>query len=76
MGSTEINSINMLAEKINEEGGIFWWKENKIYSYDNRLDNVETTNAARKAINDDGVCAIIGTMHPVIRLLLQVYVKS
>ena len=60
-GIAEINSINMLAEKINEEGGILGGKKIKIYSYDNRLDNIETTNAARKAINNDGVCAIIGT---------------
>ncbi len=60
-GIAEINSINMLVEKVNADGGILGGKKIKIYSYDNRLDNVETTNAARKAINDDGVCAIIGT---------------
>lgn len=60
-GTAEINSIKMVADEINEKGGIWGGKKIKIYSYDNRMDNVETTNAARKAINDDGVCAIIGT---------------
>jgi len=59
-GTAEINAINMFAEEINAKGGVLG-KKIKIYSYDNRYDNVETTNAARKAINNDGVCAIIGT---------------
>lgn len=60
-GLSEINALNMVVEEINKNGGIMGGKKIKIYSYDNRLDNVETTNAARKAINDDKVCAIIGT---------------
>ncbi|HHY80266.1 MAG TPA: ABC transporter substrate-binding protein [Thermoanaerobacter sp.] len=59
-GTAEINAINMFAEEINAKGGVIG-KKLKIYSYDNRYDNVETTNAARKAINNDKVCAIIGT---------------
>ena len=50
-GTSEINAINMFVEELNENGGILG-KKVQIYSYDNRFDNVETTNAARKAINN------------------------
>lgn len=59
-GTAEIKAINMFVEELNESGGVLG-KKVQIYSYDNRFDNIETTNAARKAINNDGVSAIIGT---------------
>ena len=58
-GSAEINGLNMIVEELNAQGGIMG-KKIQVYSYDNRMDNVETTNAARKAIVNDKVVAIIG----------------
>ena len=49
----------MFVDELNENGGVLG-KKIEVYSYDNRMDNVETTNAARKAIENDGVIAIIG----------------
>lgn len=60
-GMAEINALKMMVKEINASGGILDGRKIELYSYDNRSDNVETTNAARKAINDDGVSAIIGT---------------
>lgn len=55
----ELNTLKMLVEKQNKEGGILG-KQIVLKSYDNRNDNVETSNAAKKAIQNDGVSAIIG----------------
>ncbi|MDP4109468.1 MAG: ABC transporter substrate-binding protein [Bacillota bacterium] len=58
-GIPEVNTLKMLVEKQNQEGGIIG-KQVELKTYDNRNDNVETTNAAKKAIQNDGVSAIIG----------------
>ncbi len=52
-------ACQMLVKKTNEEGGILG-KKVELKIYDNRGDTVETTNAARKAILNDGVVAFIG----------------
>ena len=49
----------MLVEETNANGGIIG-KQIDLKIYDNRGDAVETTNAARKAIQNDGVVAFIG----------------
>ena len=53
-------TIILLAEQKNEEGGILG-KQVEVFSYDNRDDVVETTNAARKAALNDKVVTFIGT---------------
>lgn len=58
-GEVESDTIKMLVEKTNKEGGIIG-KQIELKVYDNRGDPVETTNAARKAIQNDGVIAFIG----------------
>lgn len=58
-GMVESYACQMLVEKTNEEGGILG-KQVELKVYDNRGDSVETTNAARKAILNDGVIAFIG----------------
>ena len=58
-GLVESYACQMLVEKTNEEGGILG-KQIELKVYDNRGDSVETTNAARKAILNDGVIAFIG----------------
>lgn len=58
-GKVESYACQMLVDKTNEEGGILG-KQVELKIYDNRGDSVETTNAARKAILNDGVIAFIG----------------
>ena len=58
-GMVESYACQMLVEKTNEEGGILG-KQVELKVYDNRGDSVETTNAARKAILNDGVVAFVG----------------
>ena len=58
-GQVESNTVQMLVDETNENGGIIG-KEIELKIYDNRGDAVETTNAARKAIQQDEVVAFIG----------------
>lgn len=58
-GEVESNTLKMLMEETNANGGIIG-KQIDLKIYDNRGDAVETTNAARKAIQNDGVVAFIG----------------
>ena len=58
-GEVESNTLKMLVEETNANGGIIG-KQIDLKIYDNRGDAVETTNAARKAIQNDGVIAFIG----------------
>ncbi|MDL2273546.1 ABC transporter substrate-binding protein [Oscillospiraceae bacterium OttesenSCG-928-G22] len=59
-GLAEKQAYELLSSQLNEAGGLLG-REIVINYYDNRLDNVETTNAARKAIQQDGAVAILGT---------------
>lgn len=59
-GEMEKNTVELLIKKVNENGGILD-KQVVLKAYDNRMDTVETANAARKAIQNDKVVAIIGT---------------
>lgn len=59
-GNLLVETVQLLAEQTNEAGGING-RPIEVKIYDNRDDAVETTNAARKAIQQDGVCAFIGT---------------
>lgn len=58
-GEVESNTLKMLVEETNANGGIIG-KQIELKIYDNRGDAVETTNAARKALQNDGVVAFIG----------------
>lgn len=58
-GTPEANTLKMLVEKVNAEGGIDG-HQIVLNVYDNRGDNVETSNAAKKAITVDGANVIIG----------------
>src|SRR5699024_3216130 len=59
-GEMEKNTVELLIKQTNEAGGILG-KQVVLKAYDNRMDPVETSNAARKAIQNDKVVAIIGT---------------
>lgn len=59
-GNVLSETVQLLAEQKNEAGGVLG-KQLEIKVYDNRDDAVETTNAARKAVLNDGVVAFIGT---------------
>ena len=58
-GEVESNTLKMLVDETNANGGIIG-KQIELKIYDNRGDAVETTNAARKALQNDGVVAFIG----------------
>lgn len=58
-GKVESDTLKMLVEETNDDGGILG-KQIDLKIYDNRGDAVETTNAARKALQSDNVVAFIG----------------
>ena len=58
-GTAEMQSLTMLIDEANENGGILG-RQIEFKTYDNRADAVETTNAAKKAIQQDGCVAIFG----------------
>ena len=58
-GTPEKNTLEMLVEEINAAGGIAGYNV-VLDTYDNRNDNVETSNAAKKAIEAGGADVIIG----------------
>ena len=59
-GNVLVDTLKMLVDQTNEAGGILG-RQIELKTYDNRDDAVETTNAARKAIENDKVVAFIGT---------------
>ena len=58
-GTPEANTLKLLVDQVNAEGGIAG-KKVILNTYDNRGDNVETTNAAKKAIEVGGADVIVG----------------
>ena len=58
-GEVMSSSVKMYVEDINAAGGVLG-KQIDLRIYDNRGDAVETTNAARKAIQNDKVVALLG----------------
>lgn len=58
-GTPEANTLKVLVDDINANGGIAG-REVILKIYDNRGDNVETTNAAKKAIEVDKADVIVG----------------
>ena len=59
-GIAQSNVLKMLSEEINAEGGVLG-RQLEFFYYDNRSDNLETVNAAKRLIQQDKVSAIIGT---------------
>ncbi|MFZ5571220.1 MAG: ABC transporter substrate-binding protein [Thermodesulfobacteriota bacterium] len=59
LGEPERNTVEMIAKKINAEGGI---NGNKLVLHieDDQGDNTQAVNAVNKLIKKDKVCAIIG----------------
>ncbi|MCL2767657.1 MAG: ABC transporter substrate-binding protein [Synergistaceae bacterium] len=58
-GQAENNSVAMAIEEINAAGGVLGRKI-EIIVYDNRSRLEDTVNAARRLIEEDKVCVIIG----------------
>ncbi len=58
-GEAQLNEIQLCVDNINENGGILGKQVELVY-YDNRADNIESANATRRLIQEDGVCAILG----------------
>ena len=56
-GTAEMQALTMAVEDTNAAGGLLG-KEVELKTYDNRGDAVETTNAAKKAIQQDGCIAL------------------
>lgn len=59
-GIAQVNMLKMLVEDTNANGGLLG-KKVVLFYYDNRSDSVETSNAAKRLIQQDKVNAIIGT---------------
>lgn len=56
-GDVMYHTVQLLADEVNENGGLLGGRKIELLSYDNRDDAVETTNVARKAILNDGASA-------------------
>lgn len=59
LGEPERNTVEMLAEQINNAGGINGHKL-VLHIEDSQGSNTRAVNAVKKLIKKDGVCAIIG----------------
>ncbi len=59
-GQSDLNGQLLTVEQINAEGGILG-KQVKIISYDDKGDQLEAVNVAKRLINEDKVVAITGT---------------
>ena len=58
-GTCESNTVKMLIEEVNTNGGILGKQVEGIY-YDTKGDAAEAVNATKRLITQDGVVAIIG----------------
>jgi len=58
-GTCESNTVKMLIEEVNANGGILGKQVEGIY-YDTKGDAAEAVNATKRLITQDGVVAIIG----------------
>jgi len=58
-GTCESNTVKMLIEEVNANGGILGKQVEGIY-YDTKGDAAEAVNATKRLISQDGVVAIIG----------------
>lgn len=58
-GNCEFNTVKMLFEEINENGGLLG-KQINVIGYDTRGDAMEAVNAVRRLTSQDKVVALIG----------------
>lgn len=58
-GTCESNTVKMLIEEVNANGGILGKQVEGVY-YDTKGDAAEAVNAVKRLITQDGVVAIIG----------------
>lgn len=58
-GNCEKNTVEMMFEEINENGGILG-KQIRVIPYDTRGDAMEAVNAVRRLTSQDKVAAVIG----------------
>ena len=58
-GEAQLNEIKLCVDNVNSNGGILGRQVELVY-YDNRADNVESANATKRLIQQDGVCAVLG----------------
>ena len=58
-GTCESNTVKMLIEEVNANGGILGKQVEGIY-YDTKGDAAEAVNATKRLVSQDGVVAIIG----------------
>ena len=58
-GQAERNAVEMAVTEINAAGGVLG-RQLEVIFYDNRTRPEDTVNAARRLIDEDKVCAIIG----------------
>ena len=58
-GDAEVQAIKLAVKEINAKGGIMG-KKVEVVMYDCRTRNEDMVNAARRLVNQDKVCAVIG----------------
>ncbi|SNS90187.1 branched-chain amino acid transport system substrate-binding protein [Anaerovirgula multivorans] len=58
-GNCEFNTVKMLFEEINENGGLLG-KQINVIGYDTRGDAMEAVNAVRRLTSQDKIVALIG----------------
>lgn len=58
-GEAQLNEIMLCVENLNANGGVLG-RQVELFYYDNRADNIESANAAKRLIQEDKVCAILG----------------
>jgi branched-chain amino acid transport system substrate-binding protein len=59
-GQADKNGLEMTIDEINKAGGILG-KQLKLVAYDDKGDQLEAVNVAKRLINEDKVVCIIGT---------------
>ena len=59
-GTAERNGVQLMVEKINEEGGILG-RQIEFFNYDDKGDQLEAVNVVKRLIKEDKVLVVIGT---------------
>ena len=61
-GITEANMARMIVDEQNEAGGLLGGRPIELIVYDTKTRNEDAVNAARRMIESDRVCVIIGDL--------------
>ena len=59
-GTAEANSAQLIIDEVNAKGGMFG-KKLKLVVYDTKSKSEDAVNAVRRMIENDHVCAVLGT---------------